>query len=367
MTPLQTTRRTLCAAALAALLQGCATPTIMNTVAYVSNADSRDIRVLALDRAQGSLRLLQTVPVGGTVMPLALSPDRRTLYAALRSEPYTVAAFRIDAATGLLQPLATAPLPDSMAHIAVSPDGRWLYAASYGGHRISVSPLAADGTPASATQVLATGKNAHAAVPDAGGRRLYVTNLGSDQVMRFDVGTGGTLAADPAPPMKARAGSGPRHLVLAAGGRRAYLLNELDATVDLLDVSDAGTLVPRATWPTLPPGFSGKPWAADLHLRPDGRFLYTSERTSSTLAVWRVDATSGTLALVGHQPTERQPRGFAIDGTGSWLLAVGQLSHAATLYRIDRDSGLLSPSARLPLGQGPNWVEFLDVGVSSRP
>lgn len=354
--------RLLCGAAIAGvlMLQGCASTT---SVAYVANADSREISVLRLDRSTGALSPLQAVPVGGTVMPLALSPDQRVLYAALRSEPYTVLAFRIDPASGQLAPLGSAPLPESMANIVTDHSGRWLFAASYGGHRISVSPLAADGQPGPARQVLATGKNAHAAIPDAANRNLYVTNLGSDQVMqwRFDAASG-QLTPNPTAAMAARTGSGPRHLVLRAGGRQAYLLGELDATVELLDVNtEQGTLTRRAHWPTLPPGFAGKAWAADLHLRPDGRFLYTSERTSSTLAIWRVDAESGMLTLVGHQATEQQPRGFQIDASGEWLLAAGQLSNAVTLYRIDRDSGRLTPGARLPLGQGPNWIEMIDL------
>ncbi len=342
------------------LLQGCATPP---TLAYVSNADSREISVLQLDRREGTLRTVQTLPVSGTVMPLALSPDRRVLYAALRSEPYTVAAFAIDPASGLLAPLGSAPLPDSMANIATDRSGRWLFAASYGGHRISVSPLGADGRPGPASQVLPTGKNAHAAIPDAANRHLFVTNLGSDQVMqwRFDAASG-QLTPHSSAAMAARAGSGPRHLVMHPGGRHAYLLNELDASVELLELDAAqGTLTPRAHWSTLPAGFSGKPWAADLHLRPDGRYLYTSERTSSTLAIWRVDPASGLLTLVGHQATEQQPRGFQIDAAGDWLLAAGQLSNAVTLYRIDRDSGLLTPGARVPLGKGPNWIEMIDL------
>ena len=329
---------------------------------YVANADSREIRVLALDRQQGKLYPVQTVPVEGVVMPMTLSPDRRVLYAALRSEPWTVLAFTIDDATGELRPLGQAPLPDSMAWIATDPGGRWLFAASYGGHRASVSPISADGKPAPAVQIVPNGKNAHAAIPDAANRHVYVTSLGSDEVFqwRFDAATGRLTPNDP-PAMAARTGSGPRHMVLHPDGRHAYLLGELDATVELLEVDEATGLLSRQQhWATLPAGFTGKAWAADLHLRPDGRFLYTSERASSTLSIWRVDASSGALSLVGHQATEEQPRGFRIDASGQWLIAAGQLSHAVTLYRIDRDSGRLTPADRLPVGQNPNWIEIVD-------
>ena len=350
----------LLAAAMVPVMQGCASTA---TVAYVANADSREISVLSLNRSSGEVKTLQTIAVGGTVMPLAVSPDRRFLYASLRSEPFSVASFGIDRSTGLLTPQGRAALPANMANIATDRTGRWLFAASYGGHRLSVSPIGPDGAVGAATQVLPTGQNAHAAVISPDNRFLFVTNLGSDQVMqfRFDAASGKVTANTPAA-MPARAKAGPRHLVFHPSGRFAYLLNELDAGVDLLGYdATQGTLSPRKTWPTLPSGFSGKPWAADLHLTPDGRFLYTSERTSSTLAMWAVNATSGELTLIGHVATEKQPRGFQIDPSGRWLLAVGQVSHALSAYRIDPDSGKLSLQSTLPLGKNPNWVEIIDL------
>ncbi len=336
--------------------------TSQTATVYISNAESREISVLELDKREGTLRSIQTVPVGGMAMPLALSPDRKKLYVALRSEPYTVAAFTIDGATGQLSALGSAPLPDSMANIATDHSGRWLFAASYGGNRASVSPIGADGKPDAAVQVVPNGKNAHAAIPDAANRNVYITSLGTDQVLqwRFAAATGQLTPNDP-PAMAARAGSGPRHLVFHPNGRHAYLLGELDATVELLEVdAGKGQLSRKQYWSTLPAGSTVKPWAADLHLTPDGRFLYTSERNSSTLAIWRVDTNTGALSLVGHQATEQQPRGFQIDSSGQWLIAAGQLSHSITLYRIDRDSGRLTQAQRLPVGKDPNWIEIID-------
>jgi 6-phosphogluconolactonase len=348
------------AACLMTTLQGCATS---SAVAYVSNADSREISVLKLDRDKGAVQPMQTLEVGGTVMPMALSPDKRFLYAALRSEPFSVASFSVDAHTGALTRIGTAPLPDSMANIMTDRTGRWLFAASYGGHKISVSPIGADGIAKAATVVIPTGKNAHAAIIDASNRNLFVTNLGSDQVLqyRFDA-TSGQLTPNDPPAFKTRAGAGPRHIVIHPDGKHAYLLHELDATLDLLAVDpQRGTLSLVKTWSTLPAGATAKPWAADLHLTPDGKFLYTSERGTSTLAIWKVDAATGELSLVGHQPTENQPRGFQIDSTGTWLLAVGQTSNQMTAYKIDPATGKLTQAAQLLMGKNPNWVEIVDL------
>lgn len=333
-----------------------------HAIAYVSNADSRDITVVRLDRESGMLEPIHSLDVGGAVMPLAVSPDKRFLYASLRSEPFSVASFAIDARTGELTRIGTAPLPDSMAHIVTDRTGHWLFGASYGGNKTSVSPIGEDGVVKSASSVIETGKNAHAAIIDAANSNLYVTNLGSNQVLqfRFDVATGGLTPNDP-PAFKSRAGAGPRHIVLHPDGKHAYLLNELDATVDTLAVGTNGTLSLIKTESTLPAGANVKPWAADVHLTPDGKFLYTSERNTHTIAIWKVDAATGELSLVGHQPTETQPRGFQIDPTGTWLLAVGQTSHRMTAYTIDPATGKLTQAAQLPMGKNPNWVEIVDL------
>jgi 6-phosphogluconolactonase len=333
------------------------------TFVYVANADSKEISVLQLDAAAGDLLLVQTVPVTGQVMPLAVSPDRKRLYAALRSQPYSVASFAIDPASGRLTAIGTQPLPDSMASIVTDRSGRYLFAASYGGHKMSVSPIAADGVAQPATQVLPTGQNAHAVLVDSSNRNVFVTNLGSDAVMqlRFDPSTG-VLSPNAMPTFGARAKAGPRHIVFHPNGRTVYLLNELDAGVDVLDFDSAkGTLSSVQTISSLPAGFTGKPWAADVHVTPDGRFLYTSERTTSTLATFAIDPASGQLKWVAHTPTEKQPRGFNIDPSGRYLVAVGQLSHAVTLYAIDRESGALQPLKNYSLGKNPNWVEIVGL------
>ena len=117
-----------------------------STVVYVSNADSAEISVLALDEASGALTTLQTLPCGGMVMPLALAPSHAVLYAGIRSEPWRVLALRIAPADGTLAVLGEAPLPASMAHLSVDGSGHWLFAASYHGDLLSLAALDAAGS-----------------------------------------------------------------------------------------------------------------------------------------------------------------------------------------------------------------------------
>ncbi|WP_439212311.1 lactonase family protein [Duffyella gerundensis] len=97
-------------------------------------------------------------------------------------------------------------------------------------------------------------------------------------------------------------------------------------------------------------------WAADLKITPDGRFLYMSERTSSTVSGYRIDAQSGALTLIGSWPVEKQPRGMAIDGSGKWLLVSGEKSAVVGSYAINDKDGTLARVGEAACGTGANWV-----------
>ena len=338
------------------------------TFVYVGNAESNEIYVLQLDRQNGDLTLVEKAPIpgiekAGISTPMSVSPDRRFLYVGTRGEPKIAAGFAIDGATGKLKHVASGPLADSMAYIATDRTGRFLLGASYPGHKVTVNPIGPPGTVQPAQQVLPDHPNAHAIMADAGNLHVLVPTLGNDRVNQFafDPATGRlTPATPPAVTMKAK--SGPRHFVFHPGGKLVYVLGETDGSVYAFDYDAAtGRLTEKPSVSALPPDFQGKPSAADLHVTPDGRFLYASERTSSTLAGFRIDTASGMLTPIGSVPTEKQPRGFNIDSSGRYLLAVGQLSHALSSYAIDPASGKLTKLKEYPMGRNPNWIEIVDL------
>lgn len=334
------------------------------TVAYISNADSQDIYVLQLND-DGSVDLIERVDTGSNVMPLAISPDRKRLYASLRAAPYSVVSYAIDASSGKLKELSRVPLADNMANLATDRSGRYLLAASYFGHKISVNAIDSDGTvQAPPLAVIATGKNAHSVQLAPDNAFAFASNLGSDMILqyRFDAATGAVTPNTP-PAVATKAGAGPRHFVFAPDQRFVYAINELDATVDTYAYDrQQGHLTWQASDSALPEGFTSSAAlaAADLHLSPDGRFLYASERASNTLTGYRVDRASGKLTRILNIPTETQPRAFHIDPQGRYLLAVGQQA-GLTSYAIDRDNGALTPLFRYTLGGNPNWVEIIDL------
>ena len=149
--------------------------------------------------------------------------------------------------------------------------------------------------------------------------------------------------------------------MFAPNRKFVYLLNELDASIYVFPwEAKTGILKKEVQVATsLPKGFEGKPWAADIHLTPDGKYLYASERTTSTLAAFKVDPKTGMLTSIDSFATEKQPRGFSIDPTGRYLLAAGQLSNSMTAYAIDKATGKLTKLKDYPVGKNPNWVEIV--------
>src|SRR5262245_1408010 len=338
------------------------------TTVYVANAESNEISVLRLDRGSGALTSVTSIPVPGVEqvgqsLPMAVSPDRRFLYVATRGEPRSAVGFAIDQASGSLTHVASGPLAESMAYIVTDRTGRFLLGASYPGNLVSVNPIGPAGHVHPPQQIIRSQPKAHSIRLDAANRHVLAPTLGNDHVSQFtfDASTG-RLTPNTPPAAEVAKGAGPRHFVFHPGERWVYVVGELDAQVYGFDYDTSrGTLTRTRTISALPPGFTGPPAAADLHVTPDGRFLYASVRATSTLAAFSIDPATGSLGLIGTVPTEDKPRGFNIDPSGRYLLAVGQNSNALSVYTIDPTTGSLKRLKQYAVGRNPNWVEVVDL------
>ena len=346
----------------------------MATYVYVSNAEDGEIAAYGLTDAGDLVPGARTRV--GQVYPLCTSPDRRRLYAALRSKPFSVHVFDIDPASGALRPHSSAPLAESFPYVSLDQTGRCLLGASYGAHLVSVNAVGADGRVAERPlQVIPVGRNAHAILADRSNRFVFVPCLGTDQIFQFTLDPAVGLRCNTPAVVQMQPGAGPRHFAFSPDNRFVYVLSELQATVTTfaLDarsgcLSEVASAAPRLDPPLragAPRGPDAPPrerdrdvWAADIHLTPDGRFLYASERTSSSIAAYRVDAASGQLAWLGATPTEAQPRGFAVDPAGRFVVASGEKSTSVSVHAIGAD-GRLGAARRFPGGKGGNWVEIV--------
>lgn len=336
----------------------------VRTVVYVSNAESREIYLLELNEQHGSLKIGERIGLSGVVKPLAINPAHDRLYVAITSEPYSVTTFEIDAISGKLRRLSTTPLPDRMAYISTDRSGRFLFGASYYGHKISVSRIGPAGdVQEPPLEVIPTGKNPHCILTDLSNRFLFVSNLGADAIQQFHFNEiSGAIAPNVPSAVSTRSGAGPRHFVFHHNRRFVFGTNELDGTVNTYRLEPHGTLTLIESTSTLPVDFRGRPWAADIHLTPDGNFLYSSERSSSTIAAFSINAENGVLTRIANYETETQPRGFNIDPKGRYLLAVGEKSNRLSVYEIDQLNGTLNKVSQINVGEDPTWVEIITLG-----
>ena len=339
-------------------------------VVYVANADSQDLSIFSL-REDGDLTPLGAVVVQrpaqvGRSIVLALNPKRDYLYAGHLSgaAQSSVATYAIDQRTALPERIGSTPLPDSTAYLATDRTGRFLLSASYGAAKVSVNAIMANGVVGDTLQTIETEPKAHCIITDPSNRYALHTSVGGDLIYqrRFDAATGKLLPNEPLT-LSVRAKSGPRFVAFAPDGAHAYVVGELDATIDVYPfAAAAGTLGASVqTVACLPDGFTGRPWGADIHMRPDGRFLYVSERTTSTLLAFSVGAGDGRLTRIDSYPTVERPRAFNVDPSGSFLLAAGQLSNSVVCHLIDAASGELICLREHRVGRNPTWVEIVGL------
>ena len=364
------------------ILMICASAAPAATFVYVSNAEDGDIGTYTM-QSDGTLQPGARAEAGKVVMPMAVSPDRRFLFASVRSKPFTAITYGIDRSTGALKKISSAPLAESYPYITADKTGRYLLGASYGGHQVGVNAIGKDGMVSDPKQVIPTGRNAHSIITDRTNRYVFVPHLGTDQIFqfKFDARSGNLTSNTPAV-VQMKAMTGPRHIIVSGDNRFMYLLNELTATVTTLsldvrkglltEVASASAL-PADTKlvPGAPRGAVGVPggppprntdndiWASDLHLSPGGKFLYAAERTSSSIGTFSVDTSTGKLTYLASTPTEKQPRGFAIDPKGRYMVVSGEKSDTISVYAIDQTSGALTPLQKYPTGKGSNWVEIV--------
>ncbi|WP_319242385.1 beta-propeller fold lactonase family protein [uncultured Propionivibrio sp.] len=326
---------------------------------YVSCGESREIDVFSLDSRSGAISLRQRLLTSGSPVPMRAMPVQQRLYVGMRNDN-ALHAFAIKSDDGCLRSLGGVAAPGAPVYVYSAPASGVVFSSSYGDNNLSVFPLDVCGVPRAAQQTESGLPRAHAARVDQSGRWLLVPTLGADVIRIYRIGTAGRLVPNDPAVVAVKSGSGPRHPVFSADNRFVYCLNELNGCIDVFAFdAERGVLDLRQTISMMPPNFAGAPWAAELRLTGDGRFLYATDRRSSTIATLRVAKKTGKLALVGHTPTEETPRGMDVDPSGRWLVAAGQQSGALTVYAIDPVSGRLAAKGRQRTGKEPICVEIV--------
>lgn len=347
-------------------------------------SDGLGISVFAVAPETGALTLVETVAADNPSW-VELDPTQRCLYAAYETGDYeeessgAVAAFAVDPDTGRLTPIdvqsARGVWP---AHIGVDPTGSFAVVADYEGPFV-VLPIREDGglDPVCAiVQNEGTGPDVerqekshpHAATFDPSGRYVVTADLGIDAVQVWTLTKDGALVevsrATLAP------GAGPRHVAFLPDGRFLYVLNEMHATVTvfLYDAESGQIGAETQTISMLPDDFADLRGAAEIVMHPSGRFLYASNRGApnaaspyaDSLAAYIIENETGRLTLIGftHEGI-LEPRGVALDPTGTWLYVANQRGDDIVQFAVDQETGALTPTGRVVETPTPVDIAFL--------
>jgi 6-phosphogluconolactonase len=339
---------------------------------YICLQDEDKIAIFTIDGESGELTPQAPVPAEGGPSVLALAPDRRTLYVGHRTRP-AITSFRIDHAGGGLTLLGAVAVAHAPTFLAPDRTGRYLLSCYYQGGGVAVHHIAADGAVGAASlDWLATAPGAHAIATDRSNQYAFVphiarlndnvleppkNNPGPNMIMqfRFEAGTG---RLNPNSPDRVEPGEplGPRHYCFHPAHDLVYFSNEQDCSVTAYRLDRAtGTLTAVQTVTTLPAGFSARNTCSQIHLTPSGQFLYVGNRGHNSIAGFAVDS-AGRLTPAGHAATEPVPSAFGLDPTGRYLFAAGTASGRLAAYRINGETGALSPLAVRAVGQRPAAV-----------
>jgi 6-phosphogluconolactonase len=333
----------------------------VGTYTTPGQSTSEGVYVFGLESSSGKLTLKTVVKDLINPSFLAVHPQTGNVYVIHEKGTFEgnpgggVIALTVDPGGGNVRLLnRQSSGGEDPCYISIEQTGRFALVANYSSGSVAMLPIASDGTLGAASSVVQhTGSSihpdrqdrpyAHSILPDPTNQFAVACDLGIDKLLvyRLDLDAGELVKHAE---VSVTPGSGPRHLAFHPNGRYAYLACELNSTV-LAFTWDAegGMLEEFQNLRTLPPGYEGRNLPADIHLTPDGQYLYVSNRGHDSFACYEVSPESGMLTLKHHTSTGgAEPRGFAIDPTGKILLAANQNSNNLVPFLIDPGMGHLS-------------------------
>lgn len=323
---------------------------------YVGTQDkgaNSSISLCELDLSTGQITLKDTF--NNCVGPgyVAISPNKKNLYAVSGDNKITAFAIGQDHKLTYLNSQSSEGM--NPCHVAVHSSGKMAFAANYTGGSFSAYTIQADGKvtpPIYTEQYTGTGPNtkrqekahAHFASSTPDGKYVYVTDLGSDKVMNYvaDIKSG-KLTPNPAQPFfTGKPGAGPRHLIVHPSGKSLFLLNELDGTVTSCSIDKKGVITAIGAYANVPADFTTPNTNAAIHLHPNGKFVYVSNRGHNSITAYKINA-NGVLEMTDQQTKSiSTPRDFNFDPTGKFMIVANQTTDNLVVYDVDATTGKLT-------------------------
>jgi 6-phosphogluconolactonase len=359
----------------------------------VGESSSKGIYVSRFNAATGALS--EPVLAAEITNPsfITISPDYRFLY-AVTEDPLSlgppldhvsfVSAFAIDGSTGKLRLLNTLPTGGtSTCFISMDKTGRYVLMANFGSGSVSVIRVKEDGSLGELTSfiqdighsvnpAIQNAPHPHSILVSPDNKYVIVSDLGLDKILvfHFDQKTGELTPPNP-PFATVHPGAGPRHFAFSPSGKFGYQLSEMSGTVDAFAWDPTlGSLTNQQTVETKPHDFAGENHSAEITVSPDGKFLYESNRRNTgdtgwgpdTIGIFAIDPAKGTLTLVEQTLSGAiMPRNFAIDPTGAYMLVAHQYSNNVIVFKIDSATGRLTKTGNEIELQVPVCIQFVPL------
>lgn len=349
-------------------------------ISAFSPGDKAGIHAFRFDSENGALQPLHRTTDIQNPFFLSVSPDQRFLY-AINADKFGgaddefVAAYALEDRTGRLKKLnQQSARGTASCYLDVDATGKTVVVANYASGSVASLPVKENGLLGeAATFVQHTGSsidpdrqkgpNAHSIVISPDNRFALAADLGIDKILvyQLDAATAKLTPNEAQPFARMQPGSGPRHITFHPNGRHVYVINELANTVTCFDYTAAsGTLTERQTITTLPTGFSGKSYTADLKITPDGKFLYGTNRGHDSIVSYRI-GDDGRLTLLSIDPSlGKGPQNLLITPDGRWLLCANMPGNSVVVFRIDSTSGKITASGtpvEMPMPSCIRWVK----------
>lgn len=329
---------------------------------YITLQGDDNIAIYNLNSETGDLTHQEDIYAPGGPAPFAVSPDKTRAYVGLRDD-LKIASYDIDESTGLLTRSGTVDLESDPCYVSVDNTGRHLLSAYYAAGHIAVHPIDESGAVGAApTEWIATRHRAHCAQTDSSNSYTFLPHVDDSNSIyqyKFDDQTGKLTPNDP-PIIEPPEGHGPRHYVYHPNGNFIYFDNEQDSSVTAYRFdSNSGTIEAFQTLSTLPNDWSGSNSNAQIHMSPDGKYLFVGNRGHNSIAMFSVDGDSGELKSLGQQASLGTPRAFGIDPRGTFMI-VGGLDNGDLANYIINPDGTLTHLETRQVGDQPMWIHITD-------
>lgn len=249
-------------------------------------------------------------------------------------------------------------------HIALDKSGKFVFVSNYMGGIVMVYKIGADGSLIKNQELKlenADSAHAHSVKISGDNRYAYIADLGNDKIWIYHFNIlNGTLKPHKQGFIELKKGAGPRHLAFSKNGRFIYSINEVNSTVSAFEIKNDGTLNHIQDITALPESFRQSNSAADIHIHPSGKFLYTSNRGHNSIAIFEINSDTGKLKHVDYVPVAgKTPRNFAISPFGKYLYAASQDTGNITTYKVNEETGKLKPQEPVFQIKTPVCLEFV--------